>query len=89
MQVEEVIQIKNRLGLHARPAALMVQTASRYSSRIELEVEGTRVNGKSIMGVMMLAAAYGSKMMIIAEGDDAQESVNAIKALIDSKFDEE
>ena len=89
MQVEEVIQIKNRLGLHARPAALMVQTASKYSSRIELEVEGTRVNGKSIMGVMMLAAAYGSKMKVIAQGDDARESINAIKALIESKFDEE
>lgn len=89
MELEEVLQIKNRLGLHARPAALMVQTASRYSSRIELEVEGTRVNGKSIMGVMMLAAAYGMKMRVIATGDDAQESINAIKALIDGKFDEE
>lgn len=89
MQVEEVIQIKNRLGIHARPAALLVQTASKYVSNIELEVEGVRVNGKSIMGVMMLAAAYGSKMKVIANGDDARDSVNAINILIDSKFDEE
>lgn len=89
MQVEEVITIKNRLGLHARPAALLVQAASKYASRIELEVEGTRVNGKSIMGVMMLAAAHGSRMKVIATGDDAQAAIDGIKVLIDSKFEEE
>lgn len=89
MHIEETILIQNRLGLHARPAALLVQTASRYASRIELEVEGTRVNGKSIMGVMMLAAAHGSKLQVIAEGDDADRAVEGIRTLIDSKFDEE
>ena len=89
MYIEEVIQIKNKLGLHARPAALMVQEASKYDSKIELEVESTRVNGKSIMGVMMLAAACGSKMKVIADGNDADKALTGIRLLIDSKFDEE
>ncbi|MBN1293381.1 MAG: HPr family phosphocarrier protein [Candidatus Latescibacteria bacterium] len=87
--IEETIKIINKLGLHARPAALLVQEASKFSSNIELEHDGTRVNGKSIMGVMMLAAAFGSNLKIIANGDDAQESVNGLKKLINSKFDEE
>jgi phosphocarrier protein len=89
MYIEETVQIVNKLGIHARPAALMVQEASKYSSKIELEVDGTRVNGKSIMGVMMLAAAHGSQMKIIAEGDDSDQAINGIKLLIAGKFDEE
>ena len=89
MVVEKVVYIQNKLGLHARPAALLVQEASRFKSKIELEVDSTRVNGKSIMGVMMLAAAHGSKVTISATGDDAEAAVEKIKALIDSKFDEE
>ncbi|MHB9028131.1 MAG: HPr family phosphocarrier protein [Candidatus Latescibacterota bacterium] len=89
MHIEETIQVVNKLGLHARPAALLVQEASKYGAKIELEVDGTRVNGKSIMGVMMLAAAHGSKMKVIADGDDADRALNGIKLLIDSKFDEE
>ena len=86
---EKTVTIKNKLGLHARPAALMVQTASTYASTIELEANGIKVNGKSIMGVMMLAAAYGSNIRIIATGDDADDALTGIEALIDSKFDEE
>jgi phosphocarrier protein HPr len=89
MVVEKVVFIQNKLGMHARPAALLVQATSRFKSKIELEVDGTRVNGKSIMGVMMLAAAHGSRMTIFATGEDAEEAVEKIKALIDSKFDEE
>lgn len=89
MVVEKVVYIQNKLGMHARPAALLVREASRFKSKIELEVDGTRVNGKSIMGVMMLAAAHGSKVNIFATGEDAEEAVEKIKALIDSKFDEE
>jgi phosphocarrier protein len=89
MVIEDVMYIKNRLGIHARPAALLVQEASKYGSKIEFEVEGTRVNGKSIMGVMMLAAAHGSKLFVIATGDDAENAVNGIRALLESKFDEE
>ena len=88
-KIEKVIKIKNKLGLHARPAALLVQEAAKYSSTIELEANDIKVNGKSIMGVMMLAAAYNSELKIIAEGEDAESSIQAIEALIDSKFGEE
>ncbi|MDP2981984.1 MAG: HPr family phosphocarrier protein [Candidatus Latescibacter sp.] len=89
MVVEKVVYIQNKLGMHLRPATLLVREASRFKSKIELEVDGTRVNGKSFMGVMMLAAAYGSKVTINATGEDAEEAVEKIKAIIDSKFDEE
>jgi phosphocarrier protein len=89
MLVEEVMHIRNKLGIHARPAALLVQEASKYTSKIEFEVDGTRVNGKSIMGVMMLAAAHGSRMIVIASGDDAEAAVRSIRALIEGRFDEE
>ena len=85
--IEDVLYIQNRLGIHARPAALLVQEASKYSSTIEFEVEGTKVNGKSIMGVMMLAAAHGSKLVVTATGDDAENAISGIKALLSIKFD--
>ncbi len=88
-EIEKFVKIKNKLGMHARPAALLVQTASQYSSIIELEANSLKVNGKSIMGVMMLAAAFGSELKIIASGDDAEDAIAGIEALIDSKFDEE
>ena len=87
--LEESVKIINKLGLHARPAALLVQEASKYSSNIEFEYDGTKVNGKSIMGVMMLAASCGSDLKLIVNGDDAAESIAGIRALIESKFDEE
>lgn len=89
LTLQETVTIVNKFGLHARPAALLVQEASKYSSTIELVCNGTRVNGKSIMGVMMLAAAHGSKLLIIAYGDDADKAIEGIKALIAKKFDEE
>ena len=88
-EVVEIITIKNRLGLHARPAALLVQTASKFTAKIELETDELKVNGKSIMGVMMLAAGFGSKLTVFATGEDAREAVDTIRTLIDSKFDEE
>ncbi|MFC1692379.1 HPr family phosphocarrier protein [Candidatus Latescibacterota bacterium] len=88
-EIKEKIKIINKLGLHARPAALLVQEASKYISTIELESDGLQVNGKSIMGVMMLAAAYGSELAVIANGDDAEAAIAGLKALINSKFDEE
>ena len=87
--ISETIKIINKLGIHARPAALLVQKASQYISKIELENDEIKVNGKSIMGVMMLAAAYDSELTIIADGDDAEEAIAGIKELINSKFDEE
>jgi len=88
-EIVETIKIKNKLGLHARPAALLVQEASKYQATIELENDGVKVNGKSIMGVMMLAAAYGSEIVVTANGDDAENAIDGLRALIDSKFDEE
>ena len=88
MVVKEV-QVINKLGLHARPAALLVQKASKFKSEITLEKEGQKVNGKSIMGVMMLAAEKGSTLTIRAEGEDENEAVEALVEIIQSKFGEE
>ena len=88
-QLQETVTIINKLGIHARPSALLVQEASKFSSIIELECNGTRVNGKSIMGVMMLAAAHGCELLIMANGDDADTAIEGIKVLIANKFDEE
>ena len=88
-EIIETYKIINKLGLHARPAALLVQEASKYKSKIEIETSEMKVNGKSIMGVMMLAAAYGSELTIIADGEDAEVAVAGIKELIDRKFDED
>ena len=81
--------ILNKLGLHARPAALFVKTSNRFESEIMVEKDGEQVNGKSIMGLMMLAAGFGSKIRIIATGSDAKEAIAEIEKLIARKFDEE
>ena len=88
-EITENIVIQNKLGLHARPAALLVQEASKFVSTIEIENDGIKVNAKSIMGVMMLAAAHGSEIIVTANGDDAEKAIAALRVLIDSKFDEE
>jgi phosphocarrier protein HPr len=81
--------ISNKLGLHARPSAQLTQTAGRFASEIHIARNGRRVNAKSIMGVMMLAAGFGSVVTVDAEGADAQAAVEAIGALIDAKFGED
>ena len=86
--VKEIV-IDNRNGLHARPAALFVKTASRFQAEIWIEKEGERVNGKSIMGLMMLAAGKGSSLRLIAEGEDAADLVTALEVLVQSRFGEE
>ena len=80
--------IKNRLGLHARAAAQLVQTANRFRSEITIEKDGMEVNGKSIMGILMLAAAQGSRISVAVAGDDAQQALTAIGQLIDDGFGE-
>lgn len=87
--ITEQIKIINKLGLHARAAAKFVTTASRYASDIHIIKEGSRVNGKSIMGIMMLAAAKGSILELEVEGEDQQEAFNALCCLINNRFDEE
>ncbi|MFA6366721.1 MAG: HPr family phosphocarrier protein [Candidatus Hydrogenedentales bacterium] len=87
--VEIETTIKNRAGIHARPSALIAQTAVKFSSRIFLEKNGNRINAKSIMGIITLAASFGSRIKISAEGSDEQAAVDAIKALFESGFNEE
>lgn len=81
--------IPNKLGLHARASALLVKTASGFTSEIKLEREGVEVNGKSIMGIMMLAAAKGSTVVLKVEGPDENEAFAAIGELIRNGFGEE
>jgi phosphocarrier protein len=87
--IEVEVVITNKLGLHARPAAKLVQTASNYDSNIVLKKENLEVNAKSIMGVMMLAAEMGATIVIRAEGDDEAEAVKAVAHVFNSKFGEE
>jgi phosphocarrier protein len=86
---EQVITISNRAGIHARPAALLVQTAKDFKAEIYLEKGNDRINGKSIMGIITLGASYGSEIKIIAEGADEEAAVEAIARLFNSKFEEE
>jgi phosphocarrier protein HPr len=83
------VTIVNRLGLHARPSAALTQMATRFSSDIHLSKGSRRVNGKSIMGVMMLAAAQGTVIVVEAEGRDEDKALAALVALIESGFGEE
>ncbi len=88
-KAEKELTIINRLGLHARPSAMFVKTASRFRAEIWVEKDGERVNGKSIMGLMMLAAGQGSRLLISCEGGDADKALAEIEAVILRKFDEE
>ena len=82
-------QIVNKLGLHARAAAQLVKLAEQFSSEVKIGKDDQVVNGKSIMGLMMLAAGQGSKLRITAEGSDADKAVSEIEAIILRRFDEE
>jgi phosphocarrier protein HPr len=88
-KLEKEIMIINRLGLHARPAAMFVRIASRYRAEVWVEKEGEQINGKSIMGLMMLAAGQGSKLTIRCEGADADKVMEELEELIRKKFSED
>jgi phosphocarrier protein HPr len=88
MQQQE-FEIVNKLGLHARASALFVKTASKFQSEVKLARESVEVNGKSIMGIMMLAASKGTKIRLTVEGSDEAEAMQAIGALIEDGFGEE
>jgi len=88
-QVSKDLLIENRNGLHARPAALFVKTASRFRAEVWVEKDEERVNGKSIMGLMMLAAGKGSVLRVSAEGEDAESVITELEALIRTRFGEE
>jgi len=85
---ERPVQIVNRLGFHARPAAEFVKLATRFRADVHLERDGLEVNGKSIMGVLMLAAEQGAMLVIRTEGDDAREAADALEELIAGGFAE-
>jgi len=88
MKISKRLEIKNRLGLHARAAALLVQTVSRFSSEVKISKDGQIVNGRSIIGLLTLGAAKGSRVRVEARGNDADESLRAIEELFEKRFDE-
>jgi phosphocarrier protein len=80
--------VVNKLGIHARPAAMFVKVANQFTCNVLVDRDGEQVNGKSIMGLMMLAAGPGTKLVVTCEGDDSHEALDAIEALVKRKFDE-
>jgi phosphocarrier protein len=87
--IEKELIIQNRLGLHARAAAQFVQLANQYSCEIFIEKDGEEVNGKSIMGILMLAAPKDTSIVLRTKGNDAKDALEALEALIDDKFGED
>lgn len=87
-ELTDELRISNTLGLHARPAASVVQTVLKYQSDIYISLNGHRVNAKSIMGLLTLAAAQGSVLQVTCTGPDAEEALNALRNLIESGFGE-
>ena len=88
-EITKDLVVTNKLGVHARPAAMFVKVANRFESEIYVEKDGETVNGKSIMGLMMLAAGPGSKLHVRASGPDASQAVNELEQLLKRKFDED
>jgi phosphocarrier protein HPr len=88
-KVVRKLEIKNKLGVHARAAALLVQMVNRFSAQVTFSKDGQTTDGRSIMGVLTLAATQGSKIQVEATGEDAERAVRAIERLIDSRFNED
>jgi phosphocarrier protein HPr len=82
------LEIKNRLGLHARAAVLLVQTANRFEADVTVSKDGQSVNGRSIMGIMMLAAEQGSSIVVTTSGPQSEQALEAIRELVDARFNE-
>ncbi|HYK86035.1 MAG TPA: HPr family phosphocarrier protein [Ktedonobacteraceae bacterium] len=87
--VQSNVLITNRVGLHARPARLLVQTAAQFRSRISVACGEKTVNAKSIVGILKLGASMGSILVLHAEGEDAEEAISSLTELVNRKFDEE
>jgi phosphocarrier protein HPr len=87
--ITKELVVTNKLGIHARPAAMFVKTANRFECDIFVEKDGEKVNGKSIMGLMMLAAGPGSRLKVQADGDDAVRALGELEGLLHRKFDED
>jgi len=88
-KIKKELVVVNKLGIHARPAAMFVKTANQFDCDVFVEKDGETVNGKSIMGLMMLAAGPGCRIRVQAEGNDAARAVSEIEALLKRKFDED
>ncbi|MCP4643259.1 MAG: HPr family phosphocarrier protein [bacterium] len=88
-EITEELVIANKLGLHARPAATLVQKVLQFSSDVHISLNGHRVNAKSIMGLLTLAAAQGSRLSVTCKGSDARDTMDAIRALVESGFGED
>ncbi len=86
---ERLVTIQNRAGVHARPAALIVQTASKFKSQIFFEKGSDRINGKSIMGILAMGAAFNTVLKIITDGEDEELAANALEELINNRFEGE
>ena len=87
--IRKNFRINNKLGLHARPAALLAQSAGKFESKVSIIKDGQEVDGDSILGIMMLAAEYGSEITVIVKGQDEKEAIKRIEELFSRKFDEE
>ena len=87
--IEKMLTVKNRAGIHARPAAIIAQTANKFSSEITIEKDSTVINAKSIMGVITMAAGYNTELIVKAVGSDEEAAVEAIFSLFENKFEEE
>src|SRR5580692_5057536 len=88
-EITKELVVSNKLGIHARPAAMFVKVANRFACNVFVEKDGERVNGKSIMGLMMLAAGPGTKLTVLADGQDASSALTELEALMNRKFDED
>lgn len=89
VMIERQIEVVNRLGLHARAAAKLVHLTSKYTSQVWLEKDGEKVDAKSILGILLLAAAQGSSVVVRCDGDDEQAAIDAIESLFVKRFDED
>ena len=87
--IEKILTVKNRAGIHARPASLIAQLANKFQSEITLEKDSIAVNAKSIMGVITMAAGYNTTITLKVEGSDEQDAANAIEKLFEGKFEED
>jgi len=87
--IEKILTVKNRAGIHARPAAIIAQTANKFESEINLTKDDATVNAKSIMGVIAMGAGYNTQMTMTVSGPDEDEAASVIENLFDSKFEEE
>jgi phosphocarrier protein len=87
--IEQMVTIQNRAGIHARPAALLVQTTKDFRCSVYIEKGNDRINGKSIMGIITLGAAYGTELKLITDGEDEDAAMATLVKVFDSKFEED